>query len=104
MAEVMLTEENFEAEVIKSDIPVLLDFFATWCGPCMMLAPGLAELADEYDDRVKICKVDVDAAPGLAGKFNVSVIPTLVFIKNGETVSTTVGYKTKDELRKIIEQ
>ena len=104
MAEVMLTEENFEAEVIKSDIPVLLDFFATWCGPCMMLAPSLAELADEYDDRVKICKVDVDAAPGLAERFNVSVIPTLVFIKNGETVSTTVGYKTKDELRKIIEQ
>ena len=104
MAEVMLTEENFEAEVIKSDIPVLVDFFATWCGPCMMLAPHLEELSDEYDDRVKICKADVDSAPGLAEKFNVSVIPTLVFIKNGETVSTTVGYKTKDELRKIIEQ
>ncbi|MBR6558777.1 MAG: thioredoxin [Clostridia bacterium] len=104
MAEIMLTEENFETEVIKSDIPVLIDFFATWCGPCMMIAPHLEELADEFDDRVKICKVDVDTAPSLAEKFNVSVIPTLVFLKNGEIVSTTVGYKTKDELKKIISE
>ena len=69
MAEVLLTKDNFEEEVMKCELPVLIDFFAVWCGPCAMLAPTIEEIADEYDDRVKVCKVDVDTAPELAEKF-----------------------------------
>ena len=102
MAEIILTEENFESEVLGCDKPVLIDFFATWCGPCKMLAPTIEELAQEYEGIAKICKADVDAAPGLAEKFGVMSIPTLVTMKGGEVVETSVGYKKKEDIELMI--
>lgn len=95
MAEIVITEENFEPEVLKSDIPVLVDFWATWCGPCRMLAPTIAELAEELNGKVKVGKVDVDEQPGLAAKFGVSSIPTLIVFDGGKAKSTTVGVRPK---------
>lgn len=95
MAEIVITEENFEQEVLKSDIPVLVDFWATWCGPCRMLAPTIAELAEELNGKVKVGKVDVDEQPGLAAKFGVSSIPTLIVFDGGKAKSTTVGVRPK---------
>lgn len=95
MAEIVITEENFEQEILKSDIPVLVDFWATWCGPCRMLAPTIAELAEELNGKVKVGKVDVDEQPGLAAKFGVSSIPTLIVFEGGKAKSTTVGVRPK---------
>ena len=83
MAEIKLTTENFENEVMGSEIPVLVDFWASWCGPCRMLAPILEEIAKEYDGKVKVGKVNVDEEPALATAYNVSVIPTLILFKGG---------------------
>lgn len=95
MAEVILTKENFENEVLKSDIPVLVDFWATWCGPCMMLAPVVEELAHELEGKVKVGKVNVDEQNELAIKYQVASIPTLLLFKNGELVNTSVGFMPK---------
>ena len=81
MSEVILNSDNFEAEVLKSDKPVLVDFFATWCGPCKMTAPHVARLADAYKDSVKVCKLDVDEAPDVAQRYGVSSIPTILVFK-----------------------
>ena len=91
MSEVILNGSNFEQEVINSDIPVLVDFWATWCGPCKMIAPIISQIAVKYAGRIKVGKVDVDEAPELAESFNVSSIPTLVLFKNGEAVAQRVG-------------
>ncbi len=91
MSEIVLTEKNFEEEVLKSEIPVLVDFWATWCGPCRMLAPTIAKIAEEQSGAVKVGKVDVDEEPMLAAKFGISSIPTLMVFKNGEVVKTSVG-------------
>ena len=91
MSEVILDGSNFEQEVVKSDIPVLVDFWATWCGPCKMIAPIISQIAVKYAGRIKVGKVDVDEAPELAESFNVSSIPTLVLFKNGEAVAQRVG-------------
>lgn len=98
MAEVILTKQNFETEVLKSDIPVLVDFWATWCGPCMMLSPVIAELAEELDGKVKVGKVNVDEQNELAMQYRVASIPTLLLFKNGELSKTSVGFMPKHEI------
>ena len=98
MAEVILTKENFETEVLKSDIPVLVDFWATWWGPCMMLSPVIAELAEELEGKVKVGKVNVDEQNELAMQYRVASIPTLLLFKNGELVKTSVGFMPKAEI------
>lgn len=91
MNEITLNESNFEQEVLKSDKPVLVDFWATWCGPCRMLAPLISQLAIKYSDSIKVGKVDVDENPLLAQSFNISSIPTLIFFKDGKILSQRVG-------------
>ena len=98
MTELKITAANFENELLRSDKPVLLDFYADWCGPCKMLSPVLSEIADEYADVIRVAKVNVDDEPELAMKFKVSSIPMLVLFKNGRIVSTSVGYRPKDEI------
>lgn len=102
MAEIIITEENFEQEVLKADIPVLVDFWATWCGPCRMLAPAIAEIAEELNGKVKVGKVDVDEQPGLAAKFRVSSIPTLIVFEGGKVKSTTVGVRPKGVIMDLL--
>ena len=98
MSEVIINKSNFENEVINADKPVLLDFYADWCGPCKMLSPVLSEIADEYADVIRVAKVNVDDEPELAMKFKVSSIPMLVLFKDGRIVSTSVGYRPKGEI------
>ena len=102
MAEIKLTNANFEEEVLKSEIPVLVDFYATWCGPCKMIAPLVEEISEEYAGKVKVCKVDVDDAAELAIAFGVSSIPTLIVFKNGEIHKKAVGYRSKKELEDML--
>lgn len=102
MAEIILTEENFEEEVIKSNIPVLVDFWATWCGPCKMLAPIIAQIADEKEGEIKVGKVDVDEEMELAAEYQVASIPTLLLFKNGEVVETSIGFKSKEQLLEML--
>lgn len=100
MSAVTITKENFEQEVLKSDIPVVVDFWATWCGPCKMLAPVIEELAAE--GNVKVGKINVDEEGELAVKFNVMSIPTVMLFKGGQAVKTTVGYMTKEQLKESL--
>ena len=103
MLEVNLNKENFEQEVKNSDKLVIVDFWATWCGPCQMLAPVLENIAEEKKDTVKVCKVNVDEQQDLAMEYGIMSIPTLVMFKNGEKVKTSVGFFSKSELEKIID-
>lgn len=91
MSEVILNASNFEEEVINSKEPVLVDFFATWCGPCKMIAPFIAQLADKYEGRMKVCKANVDEVPDIASSYGVSSIPTLIIFKDGEVVAQRIG-------------
>lgn len=102
MAEIKVTSANFEAEVLKSEKPVLLDFWATWCGPCMMIAPTLKEIADEYPQYV-IGKVNVDEEIALAQNFGIVSIPTLILMKNGQAVDSLVGLRSKEQILKFLE-
>ncbi len=97
MSVLHITKDTFEAEVLKSDKPVLLDFFAVWCGPCKMIAPILDEIAEERED-IKVCKVNVDEEPELAAKYQVMSIPTLFVIKDGQVVSQSLGAKPKAQI------
>ena len=101
MAELTITKDNFQAEVLESDIPVLVDFWATWCGPCKMVGPIVAEIAEEYAGKVKVGKINVDEEPQLAMQFKVTAIPTLFVFKNGEVDGQIVGFAQKDEIVKL---
>ena len=100
--EIELNETNFESEVLRSDKQVLVDFWATWCGPCRMLAPIIAEVAEEQAGRVKVGKVNVDEAPGLAAKYGIMSIPALLLFRNGEVVKTSVGYVPKADVEALL--
>lgn len=100
--EIELYKETFEQEVLQSDIPVLVDFWAIWCGPCKMIAPIVKEIADEYDGKILVGKVNVDEEPDLTMQYNVSSIPTLMVFKNGQLVNKAVGYREKDEILKML--
>ena len=103
MAELKITAANFENEVLRSDKPVLLDFYADWCGPCKMLAPILHELAEEKSGTLKVGKVNVDEQMDLAIRFQVSNIPMLVVFKDGKPVAKSGGYRTKAEIAAMME-
>ena len=96
--EIELTNENFDAEVLQSELPVLVDFWATWCGPCMMLGPIVAEVATEYAGRVKVGKVNVDNAPELAARYGITSIPVLLLFRKGEVAKTSVGFVPKSDV------
>lgn len=98
MAELNITRTNFEREVLRSDKPVLIDFWASWCGPCRMLSPVISEIAEEKAGEVKVCKVNVDEEAELASIFNVSSIPMLVVVKDGRVVNASVGVRPKDQI------
>ena len=103
MAELKITAANFENEVLRSDKPVLLDFYADWCGPCKMLAPVLHEIAEENAGALKVGKVNVDEQMELAMRFQVSSIPMLVVFKDGKIVAKSVGYRSKAEIAAMVE-
>ncbi|MDW7694392.1 thioredoxin [Flammeovirgaceae bacterium SG7u.111] len=100
---IQVTDENFEELVLKSDQPVLVDFWATWCGPCIMMAPVVEELATEYDGKAVIAKLDVDANPQAAAQFGIRSIPTMMFFKGGEVVDKVIGATSKGDLSGRIE-
>ena len=102
MAEIIITKENFEAEVLNSTKPCLVDFWATWCGPCKMIAPIIEEIAEEYADVVKVCKINVDDEPELAIKYKVSSIPTVMLFENGNVKETVVGYRPKESFENML--
>lgn len=103
MAELKITKDNFDSEVLKSDKPVLLDFWAPWCGPCRMLGPVVEELASDYAGKVKVGKVNVDEEEELAAAFRVSSIPTVAVFKGGKVVATSVGFKPKAQLASMLD-
>ena len=101
MSVLHITKENFEAEVLKSDKPVLVDFFAAWCGPCKMIAPILEEIAQERED-IKVCKINVDEEPELAAQYQVVSIPTLFVIENGEIKNQSLGARPKPQILEML--
>ena len=98
-----ISEENFESEVLKSELPVLVDFWAPWCGPCRMMGPIVDEIAEE-NLELKVCKVNVDEEPDLAEKFGVMSIPTFVAIKDGEVLGTSIGVQDEEEILKMFDK
>lgn len=98
MSELVITKDNFETEVTNSEIPVIVDFWADWCGPCKKLGPIIAQIAEEYEGKVKVGKVNVDEQMLLASKYNIMSIPTVILFKAGQVDKTSVGFKSKSEL------
>lgn len=102
MSEIKITKQNFEQEVLKSDVPVLIDFWATWCGPCRMIAPVIEEIASEANGAFKVGKVNVDEESELASAFQVTSIPMLAVVKDGKVVNTSVGFRPKDQILELL--
>lgn len=102
MSEITITKQNFEEEVLKSEIPVIVDFWAVWCGPCQMLAPVIAELFEELSGKVKVGKVNVDEEQELAMRFGVVSIPTVILFENGQAVKTSVGFADRQSLKEAL--
>ena len=102
MAEITITKDNFQEEVLESDIPVLVDFWATWCGPCQMLAPTIEEIAEEYEGKIKVGKVNVDEERELAFNFGISSIPTIIVFKDGQIANQTMGFQPKENLLALL--
>lgn len=98
-----LTDGNFDAEVLKSDVPVLVDFTATWCGPCKVLAPIVEKLADEFAGKFKVGKLDIDSAPGVTQRYGVRGVPTVIIFKGGEKRAQHVGVTNRETLVKMLE-
>lgn len=99
-----ITSQNFEKEVLQSSVPVIIDVYATWCGPCQQVAPIFDELAKELGNKYKLVKINIDEERDLAINYNVSSIPTFIFIKNGEVVGKEMGYMSKEDLKAKIEE
>lgn len=97
----IIDDQNFEAEVLQASTPVLIDFHATWCGPCKMLAPIVEKLADDYEGKLKVGKVDIDAAPKLASKYGIRSVPTVMVFENGEKKATHTGLAPRAKLMKL---
>lgn len=102
MAELIITKDNFKEEVLESDVPVLVDFWATWCGPCRMLAPVIAEIAEEYEGRTKVGKINVDEQPQLAAQFGIASIPTVMVFREGKVSGTVVGFRPKAQIEALL--
>ena len=103
MNEIIVNEENFESEILNSNIPVLIDFWAPWCGPCKMLSPVVDEIAEEFNGKIKVAKINTDENSSLATEFGINSIPALFLIKDAQVVKTSVGYKTKNEIINLFE-
>ena len=99
-----LNKDNFEKEVMEANVPVLIDFWASWCGPCRMMSPVIDKIAEEMGDKLKVCKVNVDEEPDLAEKFGVMSIPTFVAIKDGEVLGTSIGVQDEEEILKMFDK
>ncbi len=102
--EIELTDAKFEEDVLKSQVPVLVDFWAPWCGPCKMLGPVIEELAAEYEGKVKVCKLNTDDNPDSAAQYKISAIPSVLFFKDGKQVNELVGMQSKEEIKKILDE
>ncbi|MBO7333895.1 MAG: thioredoxin [Lachnospiraceae bacterium] len=102
MAEITLTKDNFEAEVLKSDIPVVVDFWATWCGPCQMMGPIIEKFAEEFEGTYKVGKVNVDDEEELAEEYGIMSIPSIKIFKNGENVKSVVGVQSREKLLDLL--
>lgn len=99
-----VTDQNFQDQVLKSTKPVLVDFWAPWCGPCKMVGPVVEELAEEYKDKISVAKLNVDDNPQVSGQYGIMSIPTLMVFKNGEPVKSTIGAQPKEALKQMVDE